>query len=53
VSPTSDVLSACDLAIIVTNHSAFDYLQIVRNAPVVFDTRNATEGMKAKNLVRL
>jgi len=26
---------------------------IVRNAPLVFDTRNATLGMKARNLVRL
>jgi len=51
--PSREVLCACDLAIIVTNHTSFDYVEIVRNAPLVFDTRNATEGMKAKNLVRL
>ena len=53
VKPTREVLAACDLAMIITNHTAFDYPDIVRNAPVVFDTRNATDGMKAKNLVRL
>ncbi len=51
--PSSEVISTCDIAIIITNHTSFDYVEIVRNAPLVFDTRNATEGMKAKNLVRL
>lgn len=53
VQPTADVLSSTDLAIIITNHTAFNYVDIVKNAPVVFDTRNATEGMTAKNVVRL
>jgi UDP-N-acetyl-D-glucosamine dehydrogenase len=51
VSP--ETLRACDLAIITTDHTAFDYVEIVRNAPIVFDTRNATEGLKAKTLIRL
>jgi UDP-N-acetyl-D-glucosamine dehydrogenase len=51
--PSKDVLGACDIAIITTNHTAFNYTEIVRNTPLVFDTRNATEGIKAKNLVRL
>jgi UDP-N-acetyl-D-glucosamine dehydrogenase len=51
--PSREVLAACDIAIIITNHTAFDYVEIVRNAPLVFDTRNATEGLKARNLVRL
>jgi UDP-N-acetyl-D-glucosamine dehydrogenase len=51
--PSRTVLCSCDLAIIVTNHTAFDYARIVRSAPLVFDTRNATDGMKAGNLVRL
>jgi UDP-N-acetyl-D-glucosamine dehydrogenase len=38
---------------IITNHTSFDYAEIIRNAPLVYDTRNATEGMKSKNLVRL
>ena len=53
LQPGREVLSSCDIAIIITNHSSFDYVDIVRNAPLVFDTRNATEGIKAKNLVRL
>src|SRR5207244_2218700 len=53
IHPSREVLSACALAIIATDHSAFDCLELVRHAPLVFDTRNATEGIQAKNLVRL
>src|SRR5438552_5162491 len=53
IHPGREVLASSDIAIIITNHISFDYTEIVRNAPIVFDTRNATEGMKAKNLVRL
>ena len=50
---TPAMLASCDVAMIITNHTSFDYAEIIRNAPLVYDTRNATEGMKAKNLVRL
>jgi len=53
IHPGRELLASCDLAVIITNHTAFDYAEIVRNAPLVFDTRNATLGMTAKNLVRL
>jgi UDP-N-acetyl-D-glucosamine dehydrogenase len=53
VEPSPEVLSSSDLAIVITNHTAFNYADIVKNAPVVFDTRNATEGLTAKNIVRL
>ncbi len=33
-----------DLVVIVTDHSAFDYARILSEAPLVFDTRNATAG---------
>lgn len=39
---TADLLAACDCAVIVTNHSAFDYTDIVARVPAVVDTRNAT-----------
>ncbi len=39
---TADYLSAQDLVIIVTDHSAFDYDQIVRHSRLIVDTRNAT-----------
>jgi UDP-N-acetyl-D-glucosamine dehydrogenase len=37
--------SQYDLAIIITDHTDFDYARLVRTAPVVFDTRNATRGL--------
>jgi UDP-N-acetyl-D-glucosamine dehydrogenase len=40
-------LRRADLALIVTDHSAFDYASIVRHARLVLDTRNATRGVKA------
>src|SRR5881409_1131070 len=53
VQPSHELLSACDLTILITGHSAFNWPDILRSAPLVFDTRNATEGLKTKNLVRL
>jgi UDP-N-acetyl-D-glucosamine dehydrogenase len=53
VEPSGKNLKGCDLAIITTDHSHFDYRQIVESAPMVFDTRNATDGIRASNLVRL
>jgi UDP-N-acetyl-D-glucosamine dehydrogenase len=39
---TEDLLQRADCAVIITDHSAFDYEQIVAGAPAVVDTRNAT-----------
>ena len=39
-------LTACDCALILTAHSAFDFEGIVRHAPVVIDTRNGTKHVK-------
>ncbi|MBI3894990.1 MAG: nucleotide sugar dehydrogenase [Acidobacteria bacterium] len=50
---TPEVLRGCDLAIIVTDHAQFDVPCIVKNTPLVFDTRNATNGLRAENVVRL
>ncbi len=41
-----------DCVLIATDHSAYDYKWIARNAKLVVDTRNATSGIKAKNIVR-
>ena len=48
-------LDACDLALIITNHGYIDYKDVVRRAPIVVDTRNATKGIQAdpKRLYRL
>ena len=53
IQPSGEVLASCDMAIVITNHTAFDYKEIVKNAQLVFDTRNATGGLKANKLVRL
>jgi UDP-N-acetyl-D-glucosamine dehydrogenase len=39
---TTEFLAAQDCVVIVTDHSAFDYGQIVQHAPLIMDTRNAT-----------
>ncbi len=40
---TADYLASLDCALIATNHSSFDYEAIVRHAPLIVDTRNATK----------
>jgi UDP-N-acetyl-D-glucosamine dehydrogenase len=41
-----------DCVVIVTDHSQYDYATIVENAKLVVDTRNATKGISATNIVR-
>ena len=40
-------LESYDLALITTDHRAFDFADIVRRAPVVVDTRNATKAVRS------
>ncbi|MDP3541045.1 MAG: nucleotide sugar dehydrogenase [Elusimicrobiota bacterium] len=47
VRVTSETLASVDAALIVTNHSGYDYDMIARHAPLVVDTRNACAGQKA------
>ncbi|MEK6320709.1 MAG: nucleotide sugar dehydrogenase [Acidobacteriota bacterium] len=42
VALTDETLSACDCAVIVTDHSNVDYSRVLRLAPLVIDTRNVT-----------
>lgn len=52
---TADVVRAQDVVALVTDHTGLDYRMIVDNAPLVFDTRNATRkvpGTKGK-VIRL
>jgi len=44
---TPKVLGSMDCAVIVTNHSAYDYDFIVKHSNMVIDTRNATRDVKA------
>jgi UDP-N-acetyl-D-glucosamine dehydrogenase len=41
-----------DCVVIVTDHSQYDYAKIVKDAKLVVDTRNATKGIVAANIVR-
>jgi UDP-N-acetyl-D-glucosamine dehydrogenase len=50
---TQEILRQTDLAMIVTDHSSFDYELIATEAPLVFDTRNAMNGRRKSNVVRL
>ena len=42
---TAEYLAGLDCALIATDHSAYDYEFIVRHAPLVVDTRNATKNV--------
>jgi UDP-N-acetyl-D-glucosamine dehydrogenase len=43
---TPDLLAGADCVLILTDHSCLDYAWIVRHARMVFDTRNATRGVR-------
>jgi UDP-N-acetyl-D-glucosamine dehydrogenase len=45
-SLSDELLAGADLVIIVTDHSEIDYARVVEKANRVFDTRNATAGVK-------
>jgi len=42
---TPDFLAAQNCLVVVTDHSAYDFEEIVRHAALVVDTRNATAGV--------
>jgi UDP-N-acetyl-D-glucosamine dehydrogenase len=47
------VASNTDCAVIVTDHAAFDYEQILHGFPLIVDTRNALKTMKSPRIFRL
>jgi len=49
---TLDELGQYDAVMIVTDHTTYDYPKIVRESQLVIDTRNATKGVVADNIVR-
>jgi len=46
VELTDEELAAADLVVIVTDHSAVDFDRVVDRAQRIFDTRNATRGVR-------
>jgi UDP-N-acetyl-D-glucosamine dehydrogenase len=47
-----DDLAQYDAAIIVTDHSSYDFKAIVAQSQLVVDTRNATKGINSPKIVR-
>ncbi len=45
--------SEADCVVILTDHAAFHYAELLERAALIVDTRNALKGIKADNLVRL
>jgi UDP-N-acetyl-D-glucosamine dehydrogenase len=50
---TEEAIRAYDVAVIVTDHSSYDYDWIVRNSKLVVDTRNATKQVEDRTKIRL
>lgn len=43
---TSSLIKKMDLVVILTDHTQYDYQDILKNAKAVFDSRNATKAVK-------
>jgi UDP-N-acetyl-D-glucosamine dehydrogenase len=50
---TESVLRRQDCVVVTTNHSAFNIKYIARHSKLIVDTRNATKGMRAANIIKL
>ena len=53
VAPDEALARGLDCALITTNHGRFDYDAIVRQAPLVVDTRYALRGISAAHIFKL
>ena len=53
VEPLPDGASDADLVVVHTGHSGYDWPAIVDRAALVFDTRNATSGLRDAKIYRL
>jgi UDP-N-acetyl-D-glucosamine dehydrogenase len=45
---TEDLLTSVDLVVIATEHSCIDYEKLVKSAPKILDTRDATSGITGR-----
>jgi UDP-N-acetyl-D-glucosamine dehydrogenase len=53
VELTEDQLGETDLVLVLTDHSDIDFGRVVDGSSMVFDTRNATDGMDDETVYRL
>lgn len=49
---TEKILKKYDCVLISTDHSSYDYRFIVKHSNLVIDTRNATDGIRSKKIVK-
>jgi UDP-N-acetyl-D-glucosamine dehydrogenase len=47
-----DQLNTYDLTVILTDHSAYDYADIVKNSNLIVDTRNACGNIKSDKIIK-
>jgi len=47
------VIKKADCVVILTAHSNVDFKEVVKHSKLVVDTRNATKGIKRKNIIKL
>jgi UDP-N-acetyl-D-glucosamine dehydrogenase len=47
-----DNLASYDATVIVTDHTSYNYQQIVDQSKLVIDTRNATKGIVSNKILR-
>ena len=52
-SQPQQTAASADCAVIITDHSAFDYAMLVKQAPMIVDTRNTLKGFQSEKIVRL
>jgi len=50
---TKSSLRNVDCVVIITAHTDYDYQEIVENAKLIIDSRNATKGIKSKKIIKL
>ena len=53
VSLDEALAAGCDCAVIVTDHTCFDYPAIARRFPLIVDTRNALKGLRTPTVFAL
>jgi len=46
-------ISDYDIAIITTDHSSYDYKKIIKKSRMIFDTRNATDGIESEKIEKI
>lgn len=50
---TPESLKEFDMVLITTNHDCLNYNQLVQDSSLIFDTRNATNGIKSEKVIKL